>query len=140
MIDEAVRAGLRIHLARKVRGTILAQYDRPGGKPWECWLGSLRCLAFASLRRFSQRSLQPTTEGASRGAAKELSRLLRLQPALPDRLLTHHELLDLAGDGHREFIHELDVARDLVVGDLAYRTWPALLSPSCGVDSIMSPR
>src|SRR5690349_729834 len=45
--------------------------------------------------------------------------LLRLQAELADRLLAHHELLDLAGDGHREFRHEFDVARDLVVGDLA---------------------
>src|SRR6266478_6090211 len=37
------------------------------------------------------------------------SRLLRLQPQLLDRLLAHHELLDLAGDGHRELGHELDV-------------------------------
>src|SRR6202042_3404189 len=26
---------------------------------------------------------------------------------------------DLAGDGHREFVDEFDIARDLVVGDLA---------------------
>ena len=32
--------------------------------------------------------------------------------------LAHLELLDLAGDGHRERVDELDVARDLVVGDL----------------------
>src|SRR5260370_20737774 len=52
-------------------------------------------------------------------SGQTLSRLLRLQPQLRDGLLAHHELLDLAGDGHREFGHELDVARDLVVGDLA---------------------
>ena len=51
--------------------------------------------------------------------ARRLCRLLRLQPELGDRLLAHDELLDLAGDGHRELGHELDVARDLVVGDLA---------------------
>src|SRR5690242_20379546 len=51
--------------------------------------------------------------------ATSLSRLLDLQPEFADGLLAHHELLDLAGDGHREVRHELDVARDLVVGDLA---------------------
>src|SRR5947208_1174774 len=51
--------------------------------------------------------------------AKPLSRLLFLEPELADGLLAHHEFLDLAGDGHREGIDELDVARDLVVGDLA---------------------
>lgn len=45
--------------------------------------------------------------------------LLAPEPELLDRLFAHHELLDLAGDGHRELGHELDVARDLVVGDLA---------------------
>jgi hypothetical protein len=48
-----------------------------------------------------------------------LSRLLSLESQLGDRLLAHHELLDLARDGHRELGHELDVARDLAVGDLA---------------------
>src|SRR5689334_17121514 len=51
--------------------------------------------------------------------APSLRRLLLFQPELADRLLAHHELLDLAGDGHRELRDELDVARDLVVGDLA---------------------
>src|SRR5579883_219269 len=46
-------------------------------------------------------------------------RLLDFQPELGDGLLAHHELLDLAGDGHREFADELDVPWDLVVGDLA---------------------
>src|ERR1700722_1303436 len=39
------------------------------------------------------------------------------QPQLGDRALAHDEFLDLAGDGHREFVDELDVARHLVVGD-----------------------
>src|SRR5947209_13451900 len=38
---------------------------------------------------------------------------------LLDRRLAHPELLHLAGDGHREGVDELDVARDLVAGDLA---------------------
>src|SRR5205085_5916813 len=33
--------------------------------------------------------------------------------------VAHDELLDLAGHRHREFIDELDIARNLVVGDLA---------------------
>src|SRR5712691_9399349 len=37
------------------------------------------------------------------------SRLLGLEPELGDRLLPHDELLDLAGNGHRELGHELDV-------------------------------
>src|ERR1019366_7182467 len=32
--------------------------------------------------------------------------------------VAHQELLDLAGDGHRKFVDEFDVARDLVVRDL----------------------
>src|SRR5580704_17462299 len=52
-------------------------------------------------------------------SGKTLSRLLRLQAELLDRLLAHDEFLDLARDGHRELGHELDVARDLVMGDLA---------------------
>src|SRR5262249_40513207 len=34
-------------------------------------------------------------------------------------LLAHDELLDLAGHGHREFLDEIDIARDLVMRDLA---------------------
>src|SRR5258708_664235 len=48
-----------------------------------------------------------------------LRRLLRLQAeAFFDRV-AHDEFLDLAGHRHRELVDELDVARDLVVGDLA---------------------
>src|ERR1700743_2869187 len=42
---------------------------------------------------------------------------LQSEPLL-DRL-AHQELLNLAGDGHREFVDEFDIARDLVVRDLA---------------------
>src|SRR5258708_4273408 len=55
------------------------------------------------------------------------SRLLGLEPELGDGLLAHHKLLDLAGDGHREFGHEFDVARNLVVGDLALAEFADLL-------------
>src|SRR5260370_26792260 len=44
--------------------------------------------------------------------------LCGLQPTPRLDRLAHHEFLDLAGDGHREFVDEFDVARDLVVRDL----------------------
>src|SRR5207237_8414823 len=40
------------------------------------------------------------------------------EPEFGHRLLPHLELLDLAGDRHRELVGELDVAGHLVVGDL----------------------
>ncbi len=46
----------------------------------------------------------------------------RLRPLQPELLLdhvAHDELLHLAGHGHRKLGDELDVARDLVVGDLS---------------------
>src|SRR3954447_5801116 len=48
-----------------------------------------------------------------------LGRLDFHQPELLDRLLAQLELLDLAGHGHRELVHHLNVARRLVVGDPA---------------------
>src|SRR5437667_1657355 len=53
--------------------------------------------------------------------------LLDRQPQFADHLLAHQELLDLAGDGHREVVDEFDVARDLVMGDLALAEGPDLL-------------
>ena len=43
----------------------------------------------------------------------------RLEPEVLDRLLPQLVLLHLAGDRHRELVHELHVARHLVVGDAA---------------------
>ena len=43
----------------------------------------------------------------------------RVQAQFLYGLLTHAVFLDLAGDGHGEFVGQLDVARYLVVGDLA---------------------
>src|SRR6266536_2430003 len=43
-----------------------------------------------------------------------------LQAQFLDGLLTHEVLLDFARDGHRETVHEDDVARDFVVSDLAF--------------------
>src|SRR5215469_9908892 len=45
-------------------------------------------------------------------------RLLDAEAELLDHLLTHQELLDLAGYGHRETVDEFDVARHLVMRDL----------------------
>src|SRR6478672_12657107 len=47
------------------------------------------------------------------------SRLGRLQPKLSLDRIAHQEFLNLAGHRHRKFVDELDIARDLVVGDLA---------------------
>src|SRR5882757_1915674 len=44
-----------------------------------------------------------------------------LQPEDLDGHLAHFDLADLAGDRHREFVDDVDVARDLVVGQLAVR-------------------
>src|SRR3712207_9368596 len=46
-------------------------------------------------------------------------RLGRLETELPDRDLAHLDLAHLAGDRHGEPVDDLDVARDLVVGQLA---------------------
>src|SRR5260370_7576033 len=48
-----------------------------------------------------------------------LRRLCRLQSKLRLDRVAHHELLDLSRHRHRKFVDELDVARDLVVRDLA---------------------
>src|SRR3979411_677416 len=42
-----------------------------------------------------------------------------LEPKHLHRHLAHFDLADLAGDRHREFVDDVDVARDLVVGQLA---------------------
>src|SRR5689334_9951945 len=46
-------------------------------------------------------------------------RLRGLQPEPRLDRVSHHEFLDLAGHGHRELVDEFDIARDLVVRDLA---------------------
>ena len=56
---------------------------------------------------------------AGAAKARRSSRLLLAESELLDHFLAHDELLHLAGDGHREGVDELDVARDLVVRDLA---------------------
>jgi putative ABC transport system substrate-binding protein len=57
---------------------------------------------------------QPQTEIAARSRG-----LVERQPKLADHLFAHREFLDLAGHRHREIGDEFDVARDLVMGDLA---------------------
>ena len=44
-----------------------------------------------------------------------------------DRIRTHLHLADLARHGHRELVHDVDVARDLVVRELAARELAQLL-------------
>src|ERR1700733_2842379 len=53
------------------------------------------------------------------GPSEQSRRLGRLQPQSRLDGFAHHEFLDLAGDGHRKLVDEFDVARDLVVRDLA---------------------
>ena len=59
----------------------------------------------------------------------------RAEAELLDRLLAHLELLHLAGDRHRELVDDLDVARDLVVGDLALAERPDVLGVEGGADA-----
>jgi len=53
-------------------------------------------------------------------------RRLQSEPRL-DRL-AHHEFLNLAGDGHREFVDEFHVARNLVMRDLSLTETANVLS------------
>src|SRR5579884_914859 len=77
------------------------------------------CTAPSSTSSIRRPSMRPPR----RWRIRPLGRLhpgRRLKAELAHRLLPHLELLDLAGDGHGELSHELDVARDLVVGDPAF--------------------
>src|SRR5436190_13251376 len=60
-------------------------------------------------------------EPANRQAARSRASggLLPAQAELLYHLLAHQELLDLAGHRRRKAVDELDVARDLVMGDLS---------------------
>src|SRR5436190_1854971 len=60
-------------------------------------------------------------EPANRQAARSRASggLLPAQAELLYHLLAHQELLDLAGHRRRKAVDELDIARDLVMGDLA---------------------
>jgi hypothetical protein len=64
--------------------------------------------------RQGHRATKPGTYGWTRLS----SRLLFSEAELLGHLFAHDELLHLASDGHRKGVDELDVARDLVVGDL----------------------
>src|SRR5262245_35160252 len=66
------------------------------------------------------RVLVMRTATSFRPVRKSLGSLLVHETQLLLHLLAHQVLLDLTGDGHGEAIDELDVARDLVVGDLAF--------------------
>src|SRR5262245_19423827 len=58
-----------------------------------------------------------TSDGVSSVDLRRLDR--RIEPEIDDALLAHAEFLDLAGHCHRELVDEADVARHLVVRDLA---------------------
>src|SRR5580700_5079501 len=62
------------------------------------------------------------------------------EPELFDRGFAHLELLDLAGDGHRERLDELHVARDLVPRDLALAEVADLVLGQGGVGARDHPR
>src|SRR6516162_11397791 len=47
------------------------------------------------------------------------SGLLQAEPQFLDHLLPHQKFLDLPGNRHRKAVDEFDVARHLVMGDLA---------------------
>ena len=55
-------------------------------------------------------------------------RLRRLQSEARLDRLAHHEFLNLAGDGHREFVDEFHVARNFVMRDLSLTETANLLS------------
>ena len=62
-------------------------------------------------------ALAPAAAGVT--PARRYAVFCSLKPSSRDHLLAHHEFLHLAGDGHGEGVDEADVARDLVVRDLA---------------------
>jgi hypothetical protein len=55
-------------------------------------------------------------------------RLRRLQSEPRLDRLAHHEFLNLAGDGHREFVDEFHVPRNFVMRDLSLTETANLLS------------
>src|ERR1041385_6619522 len=61
----------------------------------------------------SRGNASPGTESRVLGASD------CLQAELLDRLLSHFDLAHLARDGHREAVHDLHEARDLVMRELA---------------------
>src|SRR6266446_2951208 len=66
-------------------------------------------------------------------------RLLLLQPKFYDHLFAHEELLNLARHSHGEFVHELDVAWNFVVGDLALTKRPDVFRGRRGVRTEFNP-
>src|ERR671935_2246264 len=85
---------------------------RDSGRPSRPSSTPLRAMRRSTSERVSSRS-----EAIAQTIATRLRGLDDLQPELLDRLLAHLELLHLAGDGHRELVDELHVARHLEVGD-----------------------
>src|SRR6266511_3635505 len=88
-------------------------------------------------------SLTGDRSGAARAARTRLRRLDRgglLEAELVDRLLAHPVLLDFPGDRHREAVHELVVARDLVRRDLALAEGADLLAHERDPGTQLHPR
>src|ERR1700749_2281217 len=75
-------------------------------RPTTCSLGS----------KSSTRSSRSPSSGPSALGGRDRRGLV--EPEFLHRGLAHLELLDLARDGHRERVDELDVTGDLVTGDL----------------------
>ena len=152
-------------LVRRARGT--AALSRPRASSMRARSRSRRCSALArvSLASWSRSSLPqpevpaaPTarTSAARRAGARRTSAAMtargprtprlaarqrreRGQPEAPDRLLAQQELLDLAGDGHRELVDDEHVARDLEVreparAELAHRVGVERLRPGAQPD------
>src|SRR5450631_1199110 len=79
--------------------------------------GIISLLTNCRVARPGVRSESPLKARHARRTASRGLRRLQSEPRLD--LLTHHELLDLAGDRHGKFVDEFDVAGNLVVRDLS---------------------
>src|SRR2546423_6810998 len=66
----------------------------------------------------SSRISKSTVEAAA-AALRSRDPRCGVEPQARDRLVAHLVLLHLAGDGHRKLVDDDDVARDLVVSELA---------------------
>ena len=77
------------------------------------------CEASEAIQNASAKARTGSLRDDPRNDSATSRRLRRLQSQPLLHRVAHHEFLDLSGHGHRKFVDELDVARDLVVGDLA---------------------
>src|SRR4051794_39670308 len=83
--------------------------------------------------RLPRRGRHPRRKREQEGADDALG-----EPQLPGRGLAHLDLADLARDGHRELVDDLDVAGDLVVGELSGAEVPQRLGRE-GCRSVLHP-